>query len=259
MTANWEPDVPFESPSGLFSHRHARGVAMREEDVADCIAAFCRAAVDASKLGFDVVELHGAHGYLIDQFFWSVTNQRDDRYGGRTLRDRARFTAEIVSEIRKALGDKLPIILRVSQWKQQDFDARLATTPSEMADWLVPLMEAGVDVFHCSQRRFWTPEFPEVDGEDGLNFAGWAKKLTGATTISVGSVGLSTDFIDVFKGDHSRPTGIEELVCRMERDEFDLIAVGRALIADPAWATKVQEGRWDELKAFDTEALAELI
>jgi hypothetical protein len=59
-----------------------------------------------------------------------------------------------------------------------------------MADWLLPLVDAGVDILHCSQRRYWQAEFPEVDGKNGLNLAGWAKKLTGAATIAVGLVGL---------------------------------------------------------------------
>ena len=128
-----------------------------------------------------------------------------------------------------------------------------------MTDWLVPLVEAGVDVLHCSQRRFWEPEFPEIDGGNGLNFAGWAKKLTGAATISVGSVGLSSDFFGAFGGQGSQSAGLEKLGERMERDEFDLIAVGRALISDAAWAHKIQSGNTDQLKGFEAAALAELV
>lgn len=128
-----------------------------------------------------------------------------------------------------------------------------------MADWLVPLVEAGVHVLHCSQRRFWEPEFLEMDGEDGLNCAGWAKKLTGALTISVGSVGLNGDFLQVFQGQHSEPASIDGLVERMERDEFDMIAVGRALITDPDWALKAQAGRFAEMVPFTTEALSEFV
>jgi len=104
-------------------------------------------------------------------------------------------------------------------------------------------VEAGADVIHCSQRRFWEPEFPEIDGHVGLNLAGWAKKVTGARTISVGSVGLSGDFIAAFtRGESSQPASLDELTRRMEREEFDLIAVGRALLADPHWASKVVGG-----------------
>lgn len=255
----WEPEAPVESPSGLLAPGTPRGVAMTEEDIADTVAAFARAAADAKRLGFDVVEIHGAHGYLIDEFFWSGTNQRTDRFGGATIRERSRFAGEVVAAIRAAVGPDFPIILRVSQWKQQDYAARLATTPALMTDWLLPLVEAGVDVLHCSQRRFWEPEFPEVDGETGLNFAGWAKKLTGAATISVGSVGLSGEFFGAFQGQGSEAVGLDRLLQRMDRDEFDLIAVGRALLADPAWVSKVQRGDSSGLKGFNPAALAELV
>jgi len=257
--SGWEPDMPVESPSGLVGPGQSRGIVMSEEAIADTVAAFGRAAADARKLGFDTLELHGAHGYLIDQFFWDGTNTREDRYGGASVKERARFAAEVVSAVRGAVGPDFPMILRVSQWKQQDYDVRLAPTPDAMTDWLQPLVEAGVDVLHCSQRRFWEPEFPEIDGEDGLNFAGWAKKLTGATTISVGSVGLSGDFMAAFGGESSTSVGLDRLVGRMERGEFDLIAVGRALISDPQWVAKIRAGDADGLKGFEPAALGELV
>ena len=169
------------------------------------------------------------------------------------------MASEVVKATRAAVGPDFPVILRVSQWKQQDYKARLATTPAEMTDWLAPLVEAGANVLHCSQRRFWEPEFPELDGEDGLNFAGWAKKLTGAATISVGSVGLAGDFFGAFGGKGSETQGLEKLVERMERDEFDLIAVGRALISDADWVRKIQSGEAGALKGFDAAHLAQLV
>ncbi|CAO3431763.1 NADH:flavin oxidoreductase [Azospirillum endophyticum] len=256
---DWVPDVEVESPSGLDAPGVARGKAMSDADIADTIAAFAKAAAEAKRLGFDTIELHGAHGYLIDQFFWSGTNLRSDRYGGATIRERSRFAAEIVAAIRASVGPGFPIILRVSQWKPQDYAARIAETPDLMADWLQPLVDAGVDVLHCSQRRFWEPEFPEIDGTEGLNFAGWAKKLTGAATISVGSVGLTGDVMGAFNGEGSTSVGLDKLVERMERDEFDLIAVGRALISDPTWVKKIRSGDTEDLKGFDTTDLAELV
>ena len=257
--SGWEPATPVESPSGLLAPATPRGSDMSEEAIADTVAAFARAAADAERLGFDMVELHGAHGYLIDQFFWNGTNERPDRYGGATIRQRSRFAAEIVTAVKAAVGTDFPLALRVSQWKQQDFAARLAETPALMEDWLQPLVDAGVDILHCSQRRFWEPEVPEVDGADGLNFAGWAKKLTGAATISVGSVGLSGDFMAAFSGESSTTSGLDRLVARMERDEFDLIAVGRALISDPNWVEKVRIGDSANLKGFEASSLAELV
>ena len=255
----WEPDAPVESPSGLVGPDEPRGVAMSEDDIQATIAAFAKAAKAAKDLGFDVAELHGAHGYLIDQFFWEGTNKREDHWGGETIEERSRFAVEVVKAVRAAVGPDFPIILRLSQWKQQDYTARLANSPEEMERWLVPLVEAGVDILHCSQRRFWEPEFPEVDGENGLNFAGWAKKLTGVPTISVGSVGLSGEFLAAFGGQGSEVTPLDKLVTRMEADEFDLIAVGRALLSDYAWVEKVKRGATDELKGFDVASLGELL
>ncbi|MBC7799984.1 MAG: NADH:flavin oxidoreductase [Gemmatimonadaceae bacterium] len=256
---DWTPPVPVESPSGLIAPGQPRGEAMTEAAIADTIAAFARAAADAKRLGFDTVEIHGAHGYLIDQFFWTGTNERTDRYGGATLKERSRFAAEVVRAVRAAVGPDFPIILRLSQWKQQDFTVRLADTPAAMTDWLLPLVEAGVDILHCSQRRFWEPEFPEIDGPAGLNFAGWAKKLTGAATISVGSVGLSGEFMGAFAGEGSKATGLDDLIQRLDRDEFDLIAVGRAILGDANWVTKVRTGDSASLRDFSPAALGELV
>ena len=249
---------PLDTPSGLNGPGQPVGQPMSEEAIADTVAAFARAAADAKELGFDTIEIHGAHGYLIDQFFWDGTNRREDRFGGATIAERARFAAEVIAAMRQAVGPDYPILLRVSQWKQQDYTARLAATPAEMEQWLQPLVEAGVDILHCSQRRFWEPEFPEIDGAEGLNFAGWAKKLTGAPTISVGSVGLSGEFGGAFRGESSQPASLDGLVARMERGEFDLIAVGRALLSDPLWAEKVRDARTNELHDFDPASLREL-
>ncbi len=251
---DWSPPGDYDSPSGLSSPGHKFGEGMTEEEVADAITAFGRAAGDAKRLGFDAVELHGAHGYLIDQFFWAGTNEREDAFGGADLPRRANFAAEILKSVRAAVGPDYPVIIRLSQWKQQDFNAKLAHTPAEMDAWLTPLAEAGADMFHCSQRRFWEPEF---DGSD-LNFAGWAKKLTGKPTITVGSVGLDGDFIAGYAGQGADPASLDELLRRLEREEFDLVGVGRALLQDPEWARKVHTGRSDELKRFERSAMATL-
>ncbi|SFI89541.1 NADH:flavin oxidoreductase [Celeribacter neptunius] len=256
---DWEPDAPVESPSGLLAPETPRGATMSEADIEATIAAFAQAAKAARDLGFDVAELHGAHGYLIDQFFWQGTNLRDDGWGGETIEERSRFAVEVIKAVRAAVGPDFPILLRLSQWKQQDYAVKLAKDPAEMERWLTPLVDAGVDILHCSQRRFWEPEFPEIDGEEGLNFAGWAKKITGQPTISVGSVGLSGEFLAAFGGESSQVTPLDNLVKRMEAEEFDLIAVGRALLSDPLWAEKVKRGALGELTGFNPASLSELV
>jgi 2,4-dienoyl-CoA reductase-like NADH-dependent reductase (Old Yellow Enzyme family) len=251
---DWAPPGPYDSPSGLSSPGHRFGEPMSDADIADAIDAFAAAAASAQRLGFDAVELHGAHGYLIDQFFWQGTNERTDLFGGPSVVERASFAAEILKAVRRAVGPDYPVIIRLSQWKQQDFAARIAPTVADMEAWLLPLAEAGADAFHCSQRRFWEPEF---EGSD-LNFAGWAKKITGKTSITVGSVGLTGEFIAAYGGEASKPASLDRLLAMLERGDFDLVAVGRALLQDPLWARKVHEGRTGELMDYDRSALATL-
>jgi 2,4-dienoyl-CoA reductase-like NADH-dependent reductase (Old Yellow Enzyme family) len=251
------PEAPTDSPSGLTHSGKQIMEPPSSADVDDMVLAYADACGDAFRLGFDCVELHGAHGYLIDEFFWNVMNQRSDRFGG-SLPERATFAADIIREVRRRTSADYPIILRYSQWKQQDYTARLASTPNELEAFLHVFVDAGVDCLHVSQRRYWEPEFPDVDGENGLNGAGWAKKLTGLPVITVGSVGLSADFIGSFAGQGSGRRSLADLEERLDRGEFDLVAVGRALLQDPEWALKVREGRDAELTDYDGKALATL-
>jgi 2,4-dienoyl-CoA reductase-like NADH-dependent reductase (Old Yellow Enzyme family) len=246
--------TPLDLPSGLSISGKPLGEAMTDGDIADTIAAFAKAALSAKELGFDAIELHGAHGYLIDEFFWSQTNHRKDSYGGDTLAERARFAGDIIRACRAAVGNDFAIIIRISQWKQGFYDVKLATTEAELLAWTGALVDAGADILHCSQRRFWEPEF---EGSD-LNFAGWVKKLTGVPTITVGSVGLSGEFIAGFAGESSSPTDINELMRRLDRGDFDLVGVGRALLVDPEWVAKIRDGRFDELESFSPRSLATL-
>jgi 2,4-dienoyl-CoA reductase-like NADH-dependent reductase (Old Yellow Enzyme family) len=251
------PDAPSDSPSGITHTGKEVAPVLSTAEVEDIVAAFAKAAGEAKRLGFDAIEIHGAHGYLIDQFFWAAMNTRDDRYGGDLI-ERATFAAEIIRECRKAAGEDMAIMLRFSQWKQQDYEARLAETPQTLEAFLKVFVDAGVDVLHCSQRRFWEPEFPEIDGENGLNLAGWTKKLTGLPTVTVGSVGLSSDFIGAFRGEASKTRPLADVIERLDRGEFDLVAVGRALLQDPEWAAKVKDGRLNELADYDAASLATL-
>ncbi|MFE1907216.1 NADH:flavin oxidoreductase [Streptomyces gardneri] len=248
------PDAPAMGPSGIRTDgTEGAGKAMTQSDLDDVVGAFAEAAAAAERIGFDGVELHGAHGYLLDQFLWAGTNRRTDAYGGDPVA-RTKFAAEIVAAVRGSVSPEFPVIFRYSQWKQDAYDARLAETPQELEAILAPLAAAGVDVFHASTRRHWIAEFDDSD----LNLAGWTKKLTGRPTITVGSVGLDGDFIHAFAGQGAPVQGIDELLDRLERDEFDMVAVGRALLQDPEWAAKVLAGRTDELKPYDASAVKTL-
>lgn len=246
------PNTPSDGPSGLTVSGKPVQDAPSEDDVLDLAQAFADAAGDAKALGFDCVELHGAHAYLIDQFLWAKTNQRTDRFGG-SIEARAEFAAEIIRRCKKAVGG-LPLIMRISQWKQGDYAAKPAANPQELERQVRVLVDAGVDCIHCSQRRIWEAEYPDVDGEAGLNLAGWVKKLSGLPTISVGSVGLNSDFLGAFGGQGSEKRDISDVVERLEKGEFDLVAVGRALLQDPEWAVKVREGKWADIRDYDGDA-----
>ncbi|MFV9682521.1 NADH:flavin oxidoreductase [Pseudomonas sp. NY15367] len=253
-----EPDasVPGYGPMEKIKDGEVVVHGMTQADIDEVIAAFAQAARDAKAIGMDGVEIHGAHGYLIDQFFWEGSNQRTDGYGG-DLAARSRFAIELIQAVRAAVGPDFPIILRYSQWKQQDYTARLVQTPEQLEAFLKPLSEAGVDIFHCSTRRFWEPEF---EGSD-LNLAGWTRKLTGKPTITVGSVGLDGEFLQfMVKTDKvAAPASIENLLERLSKEEFDLVAVGRALLVDPDWAVKVREGREQDILPFSRDALTSLV
>ncbi|MFF2808000.1 NADH:flavin oxidoreductase [Streptomyces sp. NPDC058000] len=247
-------DAPAVGPSGIrVDGTEGTGKAMTRRDLDDVIGAFAEAAAAAERIGFDGVELHGAHGYLLDQFLWAGTNRRTDAYGGDPVA-RTAFAAEVVAAVRETVSPDFPVIFRYSQWKQDVYDARLAESPAELEAILAPLAAAGVDAFHASTRRYWLPEF---EGSD-LNLAGWTKKLTGRPTITVGSVGLDGDFLRGFQGEGAPVKGIDNLLDRLERDEFDLVAVGRALLQDPQWAAKVLADRFEDLKPYDAAALKTL-
>ncbi|MFF7411943.1 NADH:flavin oxidoreductase [Streptomyces lydicus] len=247
-------DAPAVGPSGIrVDGTEGAGKAMTQRDLDDVIGAFADAAAAAERIGFDGVELHGAHGYLLDQFLWATTNRRTDAYGGDAVA-RTKFAAEIVAAVRETVSPDFPVIFRYSQWKQEAYEARLAETPEELEAILSPLAAAGVDAFHASTRRYWTPEF---EGSD-LNLAGWTKKLTGKPVISVGSVGLDGDFLRAFAGEGAPVGSLDNLLDRLERDEFDLVAVGRALLQDPEWAAKVLGNRIEELQPYDAAALKTL-
>jgi 2,4-dienoyl-CoA reductase-like NADH-dependent reductase (Old Yellow Enzyme family) len=247
--------IPPLGPSGLKKPGEQTGEPMSQSEIDAVIEGFGVAAKNAKELGFDGLEIHAAHGYLLDQFFWEGTNRRTDRYGG-DLVARTRFAVEVIEEVRSRVGVDFPLVLRFSQWKLQDFNAKVASTSAELEQFLKPLCAAGVDAFHCSTRRFWEPEFAGSD----LNLAGWTKKLTGKPTITVGSVTLNEDLMKSFGSDETATvTGIEELVARMERGEFDLVALGRSLIVNPSWPSTIRRGALNELLPFNRSALAQLV
>lgn len=249
----FRPELGQVSPSGYITPDENVTEGMTLAEIDEVIAAYGKGAQMAKALGFDGVELHGAHGYLIDQFFWSKLNKRTDRFGG-DARARGRFAAEVVAACRRHLNPGMPVVLRISQWKMLDYAARMAETPQELEDVLAPAVDAGVDLFDCSQRRFWKPVF---EGSD-LNLAGWVKKVTGKPTITIGSIGLDCDLMASLgygQTANCNLASLEQLMERFDRGEFDLVAVGRAMIAQPDWPKVVRKGELEKLKPFSAASL----
>jgi 2,4-dienoyl-CoA reductase-like NADH-dependent reductase (Old Yellow Enzyme family) len=259
------PQAPSCRPSGIWGPNEARPALqpsyleltrkptspMSESGIAEVIAAYGRSASNAVSVGFDGIAIHGAHGYLIDSFLWHGTNRRTDRYGGSPS-NRSRFAAEVVRAIRAAVGPELPIVFRYSQWKLQDYDARLAATPQELEELLGPLVAAGVDLFEASTRIFWKPAFCGSP----LTLAGWTRKLTGRPSMAVGGIGLDKDLQSSFTGPVGTLNNLANACERLQAGEFDLLAVGRSMLLDPEWIVKARAGL--PFKPFALEAFAQL-
>ena len=251
----FRPELGQVSPSGYIEPGKQVCDGMTQAQIHALIEAYARGARKAVELGFDGVELHGAHGYVIDQFLWKSLNHRTDRYGGIPQK-RGQFAAEVVQACREQLKPGMPIIMRISNWKMVDYGARLADTPQELEQLLAPIVDAGVELFDCSQRRFWEPCF---EGSD-MNLAGWVKKVTGVPTCTIGSIGLDADFLTSLgegKTAELELSRLDDLMRRFDRGDFDLIAVGRAMIAEPDWPKLVRNSSFDQLKPFSASVMAD--
>ena len=245
------PEVPGHTASGLVRPGKRVAHAMSSEDIKETIDAFASDAKYCEEIGFDGVEIHGAHGYLIDNFFWNGTNERKDLYGG-SIEKRSQLAANIVKAIRSNVSNNFIVGLRFSQWKQQDYEAKLAASSEELLKVIKQPVDAGLDYLHSSMRRFWESEF---EGSDE-NLAFWTKKLTGLPTISVGSVGLDSDFIDMSAP--ASPRNIDKAISDISNKKYDMVAVGRALLADHEWVIKMREGRIKDIIPYTKEALYKL-
>ena len=245
------PEVPGYTASGLVKPGKKVAHEMTLQDIKETIDAYASDAKICQELGFDGVEIHGAHGYLIDNFLWGGTNIRQDSYGG-SIQKRSQFVSDIIKAVKENVGDQFIVGLRFSQWKQHDFSAKLASTPDDLKKILMPPVEAGLDFLHSSMRRFWESEF---EGSEE-NLAYWTKKISNIPTIGVGSVGLDSDFIDMTAP--ATPTSIDKALDDIKKQKYDLIAVGRALLSDYEWVVKMKEGRLNDVIPYTKDALLNL-
>jgi len=198
----------------------------------EIIAAFGQAAVRAREAGFDAVEVHGAHGYLLTQFLSAITNQRKDEYGGETLKDRARFVLEVLESVRKSVGEDFPVLLRISA---EEF-IKGGYTVEDIQVILPDLIKAGADCIHASLGTHGSPggvTSAPPEYEPGFNV--WrAKKIKESVDVPVIAVGRFTD-----------PALADEVIAR---GDADMIAFGRQQLADPYFLSKAKEGRSEDIR-----------
>jgi 2,4-dienoyl-CoA reductase-like NADH-dependent reductase (Old Yellow Enzyme family) len=200
------------------------------EEIKHLVGRFVDAADRAKRAGFDMVEIHGAHGYLIYQFLSPLTNKRDDEYG-RDLEGRARFGIEIVQAVKERVPD-LPVIFRISADEYADGGLTIEDSRA-VCQWLD---EAGVDAVHVSAGSYLSPYVymvPPMTLPRGcfLHLGQAIKEVVRTPVITVGRLH------DPFLAERAIVEG-----------KTDMIALGRQLIADPEWPQKVLEGRFDELR-----------
>lgn len=198
-----------------------RGQSMSREHIRQVVQAFGDSAAVARQIGFDAVVIQGGDSFLIDQFLRPDTNMRGDEYGGDAVA-RVRFACEVLHAVRKAVGRRFSIVFRYTFKRNNQ---SLASSPAELDSILQPLCDAGVDIFDCSGVDAQTPAF----AGSPLSVAGWTRVLTRRPVITEGGVGLSGKFFPV-------------VVRGLQRGEFDLLAVGRAVQADAEWGSKVKRG-----------------
>jgi 2,4-dienoyl-CoA reductase-like NADH-dependent reductase (Old Yellow Enzyme family)/thioredoxin reductase len=201
------------------------------DEIQEIIAAFGSAAFRAREAGFDAVEVHGAHGYLLTQFLSALSNQRSDNYGG-SLPNRSRFIREVLQEVRRRVGEDFPISLRISV----EECIKDGYTFEDIKPILPDLVRAGADILHASLGTHGSPggiTTASLEYEPGFNV--WrAKKVKEVADVPVIAVGRFTD-----------PTLADEVI---SRGEADLVAFGRQYLTDPDFLIKARGGRPEDIR-----------
>ena len=205
---------PTVAPSALAFGDYATPTALTEARIQDIVADFAKAAKRAVEAGFDAVELHGAHGYLIHQFYSPLSNQRTDGYGG-DFDGRVRFALEVATAVRAAIGDDVPLFTRLSatDWAEDGWTADDAVRLARL------LAEHGVDLIDTSSAGNTTsPEIPIGPGYQ----VPFAQRIRAEAKVPTGAVGLITE-----------PHQAEQIVAT---GAADVVFLARAMLRDPHWA-----------------------
>lgn len=204
---------------------------MTLDQIQEIVSAFGKAAARARQAGFDAVEIHGAHGYLLTQFLSAISNHRTDAYGG-TFADRARFVIEVVQSVRRHVGDDYPVLLRISA---EEF-IKGGYTVGDVLSIMPALRSAGVDVLHASVGTHGSPGgITSAPPEYPAGFNVWrAEKIKSATAITTIAVGRFND-----------PRAANEIIAK---GEADMVAFGRQQLCDPDYLKKAKAGRYEDIR-----------
>ncbi|WP_409250744.1 NADH:flavin oxidoreductase [Bacillus sp. SCS-153A] len=204
---------------------------MTETDIEDVIKGFVDGAKNAKEAGFDGIEIHGANGYVLDQFLTDYTNQREDEYGG-SLENRLRLPIQVIKAVREAVGDEYPVGIRLSQAKVNDGEHKWKGGESDAEMIFSKIDEAGVDYIHIAEPDAASPAF----GETGPSLIELVKKYTDTVVIANGSLG--------------DPKAAEAV---LQDGKADIVTIGKAALANQDWANKVKEGT--DLEDFDFQKI----
>lgn len=211
---------------GSGSYRAPREITKKE--IQEVIDSFAKAAVHTREAGFDGVEIHGANGYILDQFLTDYTNLRADEYGGST-ENRVRLSAEVIQKIRAAVGPDYPVGIRISQAKVNDYDHKWRGGESDAEIIFRRLAQAGADFIHVTEYDAALPAFGT-----GLTLAALAKKYGKVAVIANGNL--------------EDPNKANAL---LEKGEADLVALGKGALANRDWPNRVLQG--ESIRSFTPE------
>ncbi|MFB4164027.1 NADH:flavin oxidoreductase [Alteribacillus sp. JSM 102045] len=227
---------PFQPPIDMIPVYGGKGPfpvseELSKEGIEEIKKGFVQSAVYAKEAGFDGVELHGANGYLLDQFLSETINVRNDEYGG-SVENRLRFLLELIRDVRKAVGDNMILGIRISQLKATNPDFRWSGGEKDAETIFTALGNSNIDYIHLSDDDATTPGF----GEGTMTMSEAAKKFTDVPVIACGSL--------------SNP---EKAASVLEKKSADFVAVARQALANPDTPNRVRKGM--DLDDFDKEKI----
>lgn len=241
----WTPVAPSPIPFGSFaptSERSGHPVPheLGEDEIADVVEDFRSAAERALAAGFQVVEVHGAHGYLIHQFLSPYSNHRGDRYGG-SFENRARLALEVTDAVRTVWPDELPVIFRVSatDWLAEAGDHHPAWTADDTVELAAELGRHGVDLVDVSTGG--NVADVAIPAEPGYQVP-FARRIRAEAGMPTGAVGLITE-----------PVQAEKII---SAGDADVVLLARELLRDPYWALHAARDLSAEITVPDQYARA---